>query len=449
MLKIQRLSNEDMLYYKEKKIVLYGEFNIVRQIYKILKRFNVEIVGVCLENNKRYHYARLLGMPVIEMTKLERQNNEKSGLIIQYCFQEQDKNESCKINTLSEKINIEKSEIDSMQLLNSFLAAVVLDSLNNDFKYMINMIWWKIKCKRKWDIEIFMRKIRCREMPVIILLPMKTADHSLTRTFATINKANSFSKTDILRLIKENIFINNSENQIEFINIWHNSKLFNKQSNKKGNPIKVITAIREPISQNLSFFFQTLLFDERKLLDWILGELENEGFSGRKEKLKQMEKLFIQNGDDIEKLFEAAIGRFVYNDIKKINSIHARSLQMFLSEFSENVVDILSYPFDIQKGFTIVREKNIEVFVYQLEKLNEIVPNLSAWLGVPFYKLVNENIASDKWVGACYKQALNEISISQEYFDRCFSEAYVQHCYSQEDIEKFKARWRPHIKKES
>lgn len=105
----------------------------------------------------------------------------------------------------------------------------------------------------------------------------------------------------------------------------------------------------------------------------------------------------------------------------------------------------MSYPFDKEKGYTIIKEGNIEVFVYQLEKLNDVFLELSDWVGVPFEKMVNANKAEDKWVGESYKQACKEIEITQEYFDRCYNEPYVKHFYSDEDIEKFKERWRSHI----
>ncbi len=112
-------------------------------------------------------------------------------------------------------------------------------------------------------------------------------------------------------------------------------------------------------------------------------------------------------------------------------------------------MDITKYPFDQDKGFTVIKKDNVEVFVYQLEKLNDLIPELSSWLNVPFDKFINGNMATEKWSGDSYKRAQKEIEITQEYFDKCFDESYVKHCYSKADIEKFKARWRPHIKKET
>ncbi len=121
-------------------------------------------------------------------------------------------------------------------------------------------------------------------------------------------------------------------------------------------------------------------------------------------------------------------------------------LESFLEKFNNNITNVIGVPFDKESGYSIIKSGNIEVFVYQLEKLNNIIPQLSEWVGSnPFDQLVNDNIGEAKWTGESYKQAQKELVISQEYFDACFNAPYVKHFYSNEDIEKFKDRWRPHI----
>lgn len=77
--------------------------------------------------------------------------------------------------------------------------------------------------------------------------------------------------------------------------------------------------------------------------------------------------------------------------------------------------------------------------------MNDIAKEISEFVGGDFVKWEMANVAADKWVADSYKQAQKEIKFSQEYFDKCFDEPYVKHFYSDEDIEKFKTRWRTHI----
>lgn len=131
---------------------------------------------------------------------------------------------------------------------------------------------------------------------------------------------------------------------------------------------------------------------------------------------------------------------------KLIQSDYALAIQYFLPFFGKYIIDITQYPFDQQKGYAIIREGNLEVFVYQIEKLNYVVDELSEWIGVEFQTLERDNEASNKWIAGSYQQAQDDITFSKEYFDRCFAEPYVQHCYSQEDIAKFKEKWKGHIR---
>lgn len=230
--------------------------------------------------------------------------------------------------------------------------------------------------------------------------------------------------------------------------MWHTPSRFNKNIyNDLYEKVKVIIGIRNPISQNVSELYQKIS-SGNIYFDWILGELENKKANERKWFLQKFEKTIDANENIIEFLWENFIRRYVYSNIE-FNENHALSIQKSIQEFSKYILDITKYPFNKEKGYTVIKEGNIEVFVYQLEKLNCLVPELSEWVGVTFSEIVRGNDASDKWISDSYKQAQKEIEITQEYFDRCYSEPYVQHCYSQEDIEKFKARGRTHIKKKS
>lgn len=114
--------------------------------------------------------------------------------------------------------------------------------------------------------------------------------------------------------------------------------------------------------------------------------------------------------------------------------------------FNSNIINLYNHSFNTEQGYDIIKEGNIEVFVYQLEKLNDIAPQMSDWIGqTSFDEWINGNEASGKWINDFYKQAQKEIKFSQEFFDSCYNAEWVQHFYSQEDIEKFKERWRPHI----
>lgn len=239
------------------------------------------------------------------------------------------------------------------------------------------------------------------------------------------------------------------KNNITYLNSWHLAKAFNTNALMNYyKPFKIITAVREPISQNVSILYQ------------LIGEIHrNFGWVSRLIGIDKVMDVIYKGGGDFQKIFDLWVDAMGYTEetnhpiemisgenSKLIQSDYALAIQYFLPFFGKYIIDITQYPFDQQKGYAIIREGNLEVFVYQIEKLNYVVDELSEWIGVEFQTLERDNEASNKWIAGSYQQAQDDITFSKEYFDRCFAEPYVQHCYSQEDIAKFKEKWKGHIR---
>ncbi len=250
----------------------------------------------------------------------------------------------------------------------------------------------------------------------------------------TLNNIQIFNKTNTALLVASppktgNVTLSKTlaSNNINFVGLTHDPNRFNFHS--KYEKIKIITAIREPIIQNLSIVYQEL------------SAPYDNSFNLHLRRIFQNREHFISNLNHIYPFFELYI--------KEKNKLwQMLYLDKFYESFNNNIINLYKHSFDHEKGYTIVKEGNIEVFVYQLEKMNDIAKVLSDWIGqTSFDKWVKGNEASGKWITNHYKQAQNEIKFSNEYFENAYSEKWVQHFYSQEDIEKFKERWRPHITK--
>lgn len=213
------------------------------------------------------------------------------------------------------------------------------------------------------------------------------------------------------------------KHNVNYINMWHSPNNFDRNDFKDIDNIKVITGVREPISKSLSTVYYWL-----SELNNYAEEIYN--FSNPFE----IETIY-RYGGDIQYLFDRFMEWNILNN----------TTMWFMNHFSQHFIDITKTSFDTEKGYTIIKDGNIEIFVYQLEKLNSIVKEASGFIGVEFDKWEIGNIADDKWIADSYKLAQKQIKISQEYFDKCFDDKYIKHCYSEKDIEKFKERWRPQI----
>ncbi len=237
-----------------------------------------------------------------------------------------------------------------------------------------------------------------------------------------------------------------SANKVNYTNLWHSSKRF--EIDLLTDPIiKIITAVRDPLSQHLSSSYESTYKKYRWLGPFIA--YINNADQPPEDTIKQLKDVFYTTKFNSQAFFDLTVA----NNTLANNNHYKPYITTFLENFAEDILDITAYPFDKEKGYTIIKEGRLEIFVYQLEKLNDIIPELSEFAtsrgeGQPFTELVNGNIGEEKSYAESYKRAKKEIIITQEYFDACFDAPYVHHFYSKEDIEKFKARWRPHIKED-
>ncbi len=432
-MKIKRLQEQDIRTLQGKQVIIFGTNNISIELYGIFKFYSIKVLGYALLNKPSKMMIiknKCKGLTYFEFSKLQKISRQYSNVIIQSLGYDGGEKEI--IKEIAATVNCEVSHLDYGAILNSFSHLVAFDALKNPIKLHYKMMRWEQSCFSR--NTVFWRNFKRSNSKNVVLVcsPPKTADFTVNYT---IDYVNSLFGNDL------------DTKKINYINLSHQSRMIDKKEcEKKFGTLKIITGIREPISQNFSRMFQDIS-SGIGINNWVLGDLAVLKYGERRKKLKEYEALFSESGDDVQKLWESYIERYIYNEhnVHKLTN-QAKTVQGFIGEFKDYVVDILVYPFDKAQGYTIIKEGNTEIFVYQLEKLNAIVPQLSEWMGIPFAELVNGNIGEDSWTGDTYKQALKEIELTQEYFDRCYDEPYVKHFYSETDIEKFKERWRPHIR---
>ncbi len=452
------LTEEDLEVFRGKKVVILGCTPICLKIYDLFFFLKVDVLGV-YENRRIEHkiYAHFYDIPSLSFGKLKKIAKKENLIFV---------STNDKMKLTEKERNVLGQEIFSYppeMIIASFYGSFIFEKIKHSPQEYIKIEQKKEEERKK--IRSFQLRIQhtwARENSIIICNPGKTADHTLNQTFNKINGSNLILKginvafPILYTRCKHKIFldiankvtyalINKKHKKINYTNIFHTPVVFDENNYKNVKKIKIITAVREPISQNISGLFQRIGTGG----DSLSKQFVLDNFTPEKNKIdnfySEYKEIFIKNNSNVQTLFDTMLNNTVYQENTSYNfSI----IQKFIPLFCENILDLLSHPFDQEKGYAIMKEGNIEVFVYQLEKLNSIVPELSAWVGVPFDKLEKSNVGEDKWIGDSYKQAQKHLKITQEYFDKCYNEPYVKHFYSPEDIEKFKERWRPHIREE-
>ncbi len=439
MIKISHLSKQDLSVFQGKKVLLYTTDKNPVMLYRVFKHLGISVIGCYMEqvpSRKKAINNRIRGVVHIDKARLLKLVKQKDDIIVQEIFSSEELNNNALADKIAE-LGFRNSNIPVTELMTVFGGLVLSDCFKIPLKYKCAQFRqkkdWDSCTTVEWTAFRMTHMIPEKTAPIIICSPPKTADFSINHTFETINAAMN---------------IETGARKIDYINLWHNPHLINRTVCEENfGTLKILVGVREPISQNLSTVYQNVA-GGYYASNCLQREWEVNSKSTKAELLEKYERLFCEHGNDMQAYWD--------NDVKLYMSVSSTAegkmgamgmIQFFVPMFQKYVLDILSYPFDQEKGYTIIKEGNTQIFIYQLEKLNHIIPAFSQWVGVPFDHLVKANVAEDKWVGESYKQAQKEIEISQKYFDRCFEEPYVKHFYSQADIEKFKARWRPNVKK--
>lgn len=431
MINIPRLTEKDLAILKGKKVLVYGGIHPIN-LFKIFKALKIDVLGICLNDTSPQTIlkAKYLGLKIIKPSDVSNVISKHDNIIIQ--SSSSDPVEIAEIKNKASEFGVMFSNLLAGEISSSFSYLILSKELRNPLIYTYQKSSRKKFLTRKTTPELSKFLNKKADNSIIICSATKTADHSMLYTFNSLNAEIDKGMID--------------SKKIEYINLWHRPQYINRELCEKNfGKLKVVMGVREPISQNVSHLYQWLS-KGTILANCVFPALETTKNKDKNTIINEFEKLFGEKGNDFQALWDMYTELYTNSDGGVPQNLdHVGFIQLFIPMFQKYVMDILSFPFDKEKGYAIMKDGNTEVFIYQLEKLNSVIPELSDWVGVPFKKLVNGNEASSKWIGDSYKQAQKEVTFSKEYFDKCYNSPYVKHFYSDEDIEKFKNKWQSHI----
>lgn len=391
--------------YKNKAVVIWGTGSAAEWVWKYLTIFQIPVVAFT-DNNREKWGTLFWDIPVCSISEI-LEKYKKDDILIQI-GSSYEKSISIQLNELS--IDYILYSEAKCRLYGYYLRSISDNYIQKEDLFAFSGAYYDVMIQN--FIHDMLLSIECKSKDCILLWgPAKTGNHTLKSTFRSL--------------------------ELNFVSLIHQPCFMKVLSKVRiDRPIKIITAVREPISQNLSSIYQTVCAPNAVNYIWMFDEIWK--------KSGDINKLFT----NIETQWLTDTKKDISNlELKNYNSFENFMIQNYWKDFNKYILDITDYQFNKEDGYTIIKKDNMEIFVYQLEKLNKVWPVLTSWLNISDTPLMNDNEAKNKWYNESYHQAKKELVFSQEYFDECFNQPYVKHCYSEEDIEKFKQKWRSHIKK--
>jgi hypothetical protein len=180
---------------------------------------------------------------------------------------------------------------------------------------------------------------------------------------------------------------------------------------QSGQPVKIISLVRDPIARNVSTFFYAF---PQFVPDWKEKEAQNLLPANTLNTIFESKRQFIQTAFNwFDEQIKDAIG-----------------------------LDVYAVPFDTERGWQVYKKGQVELLLLRMEDLHRTGEDtLRKFLHLPHLKMVKVNTGEEREAYELYRRFLTH-PISQEYLEMTYATKLARHFYTETEIEQFIQRWR-------
>jgi hypothetical protein len=178
---------------------------------------------------------------------------------------------------------------------------------------------------------------------------------------------------------------------------------------KRQRSAKIITPFREPISRNISAFFENL--------HQFIPQFTRE-------------KLPTISTPDLLSIF---INKFP----------HWTPLAWFDLEMKQALgIDIYASDFPKDRGYCVLNAGHAEVLIIKA-RLDDAIKEraIGDFLNLPDFKITRSNVAESKYYANRYREFISTVKLPESYVNIMCNSTYMKHFYSEAEIASVKQRW--------
>ena len=241
-----------------------------------------------------------------------------------------------------------------------------------------------------------MLRFKVEEVPVAIYTLGKSGSSSI---YNTLKREYSYFKVHQLNFIDGSYLRENHGERFARRNIDRAQKFLNRRS-VKGKKIKYITLVREPLSRDISSFYQNrqLYFQDVEVSDYdaINDLIETRGY-------------------------DLALNWFDYE------------MKHYLD------FDIYSKSFNKQRGYSIYQVNDkAELLVLRTDKINDVaITAINEFLNIDIKGLVTFNVSDNKSISNHQKQLKSQFRLSKTNHLKITNSKFMNHFFTEEEIEQY------------
>jgi hypothetical protein len=259
-------------------------------------------------------------------------------------------------------------------------------------------------------LKNFINKIRLRinpHPPIVVWQMGKVGSSTVCKSLKSIDLPNLIFQIHFLNPDNLSRVLNRYQQKGIPVprHIDYGKILLDQYGKTGGRQWKIITIVRDLIAVKISSFFENL-------------------------------NLYINYYGDLT---------FANGDVN--TAVAVKALQDQLSNFDESIdyictwfdkeikqmlkLDVFDYPFDHEKGYTIIRGGDKDLLILKAELLNTTFhESISTFLNIDYpFELKNANISEKKYYSAAIKQVRNDLVIPEDTLNKINSSKYMRHFY--------------------
>jgi len=190
--------------------------------------------------------------------------------------------------------------------------------------------------------------------------------------------------------------------------VYDKTRILSRVLVKPKYPLNIITMVRDPISRNISAYFNNLH------LVWGVSDAYEQ-----------------------KTLDELAQGFWE-------RETHALPIEWLDREFRDILgMDVYAHPFPHDAGVQHLQHKNHNFLIMRLDLADEIKEkSVRQFLGIDHFEITRANTAEAKAYASAYKRFLHEVEIPEWYIDQMLNSQFARHFFSEDERQQRMAYWR-------
>lgn len=378
---LEIMNNIDILF--DKKIILYGASHSGIRVKAMLKEAGIEVDSYA-DSDCRKSENLFEGKKVYSLIELQDLKKEEYIIIIASMYIDE-------INRELENNNIALS-VYSWQM-----AEVALKFNRKNKRVSLNY-------RKKVDYleDVYFDWLKENDMRRRWMFPCLS--NSYLNPVLVYQSGKVGSRTIYDNLLEKNIpavHLHLMDNHKEILSVY--KKIM------KDKKIKVISLVREPVAKRIAMFFEMLEMNLEINLDTNIS----------------FENIILQ---DLE---------------KSISDGKGTQFSWFKNEFEEALgIDVYRYPFDKEKGYTVINSESADVLLMKTEKLSNLESVIADFLGIEEFSMKNCNVGDKKAYKYLYNEIKAELKIPKHIFDFYYEgNIYMDHFYTEQEKQGFYEKW--------